>query len=104
MKNGTLLTSESGSVGQRFILLLADHPLLYLQAVGASSRSAGKLYKDAVRWKQAKPMSEELANLEVRECKASNFKDVDLVFSGLDSDVAGEVGMFTVQWKYFHSH
>lgn len=104
MKNGTLLTSESGSVGQRFILLLADHPLLYLQAVGASSRSAGKLYKDAVRWKQAKPMSEELANLEVRECKASNFQDVDLVFSGLDSDVAGEVGMFTVQWRYFHSH
>jgi aspartate-semialdehyde dehydrogenase len=88
----SLLTMDSGSVGQRFILLLADHPLLYLQAVGASSRSAGKLYKDAVRWKQSKPMSEQLANLEVRECKASNFTDVDLVFSGLDSDVAGDVG------------
>lgn len=83
----------AGSVGQRFILLLADHPTLHLQAVGASSRSAGKLYKDAVRWKQARPMSAELANLEVRECKASNFSDCDLVFSGLDSDVAGDVGM-----------
>lgn len=83
---------DLGSVGQRFILLLADHPLLHLQAVGASSRSAGKLYKDAVRWKQARPMSEQLANLEVRECKANNFPDVDLVFSGLDSDVAGDVG------------
>lgn len=82
-----------GSVGQRFILLLADHPTLHLQAVGASSRSAGKLYKDAVRWKQAKPMSPDLANLQVRECKAANFPDVDLVFSGLDSDVAGDVGM-----------
>lgn len=38
-------------------------------------------------------MSTELANLEVRECKASNFSDCDLVFSGLDSDVAGDVGM-----------
>lgn len=82
----------TGSVGQRFILLLADHPTLSLQAVGASSRSAGKAYKDAVRWKQARPMSKELANLEVRECKAAHFQDCDLVFSGLDSDVAGDVG------------
>lgn len=85
----------TGSVGQRFILLLADHPTLKLHAVGASSRSAGKLYKDAVRWKQARPMSKELATLEVRECKATNFADCDLVFSGLDSDVAGEVGRQT---------
>ena len=83
----------TGSVGQRFILLLADHPGLSLHALGASSRSAGKKYKDAVRWKQSKPMSSELANLEVRECKASNFQDCDLVFSGLDSDVAGDIGM-----------
>lgn len=82
----------TGSVGQRFILLLADHPFLKLHAVGASSRSAGKQYKDAVRWKQARPMSAQLAELEVRECKASLFSDCDLVFSGLDSDVAGDVG------------
>jgi aspartate-semialdehyde dehydrogenase len=82
----------TGSVGQRFILLLADHPVLKLQAVGASSRSAGKLYKEAVRWKQQKSMSKELASLVVRECKASEFSDCELVFSGLDSDVAGDVG------------
>lgn len=82
----------TGSVGQRFILLLADHPTLSIHAVGASSRSAGKLYKDAVRWKQSRPMSKDLANLEVRECKATKFADCDLVFSGLDSDVAGDVG------------
>lgn len=82
----------TGSVGQRFILLLADHPMLELHALGASSRSAGKKYRDAVRWKQIKPMSSTLADLEVRECKASNFQDCDLVFSGLDSDVAGDIG------------
>ena len=37
-------------------------------------------------------MSAELASLVVRECKAENFTDCDLVFSGLDSDVAGDVG------------
>lgn len=82
----------TGSVGQRFILLLADHPTLSLHAIGASSRSAGKKYKDAVKWKQIKPMSNTLAALEVRECKASRFSDCDLVFSGLDSDVAGDIG------------
>ncbi len=78
----------TGSVGQRFILLLADHPMFDPHALEASSRSAGKKYKDAVGGKQIKPMSSTLAALEVRECKASNFQDCDLVFSGLDSDVA----------------
>ena len=46
-----------------------------------------------MKWKQATPMSEKLSNLVVRECKAENFKDCDLVFSGLNSDIAGETGM-----------
>lgn len=84
----------TGSVGQRFILLLAQHPRFTLTAVGASPRSAGKKYKDAVKWKQASPISTQLGELVVKECKASEFKDqVDLVFSGLDSDVAGDTEM-----------
>ncbi|CAM1501700.1 Fc.00g036840.m01.CDS01 [Cosmosporella sp. VM-42] len=80
----------TGSVGQRFILLLSQHPYLKLHAVGASSRSAGKKYKDAVRWKQAAPMGD-VAELVVKECKAEEFKDCDVVFSGLDADVAGDI-------------
>ncbi|KAE8147798.1 aspartate-semialdehyde dehydrogenase [Aspergillus avenaceus] len=83
----------TGSVGQRFILLLADHPFLELHAVGASQRSAGKTYKDAVRWKQTSAMSEKLSNLVLRDCKADQFSDCDLVFSGLNSDIAGELEM-----------
>lgn len=88
----TGVLGATGSVGQRFILLLANHPFLELHAVGASSRSAGKKYKDAVRWKQASPMSDRLSSLVVRECRADDFKDCDLVFSGLDADIAGDVG------------
>ncbi|KAF2435679.1 aspartate-semialdehyde dehydrogenase [Tothia fuscella] len=83
----------TGSVGQRFILLLALHPHFTLHAVGASPKSAGKKYKDAVKWKQAFPMSKELGDLVVKNCEAEEFKDCDLVFSGLDSDVAGDVEM-----------
>ncbi|KAF7937914.1 uncharacterized protein EAE97_007710 [Botrytis byssoidea] len=83
----------TGSVGQRFILLLAQHPYFKLHAVGASSRSAGKKYKDAVKWKQAFPMTAEIGDLVVKECKASEFADCDIVFSGLDADVAGDIEM-----------
>ena len=44
-----------------------------------------------MRWKQATPMGP-VGELVVRECKASEFADCDVVFSGLDSDVAGEIG------------
>jgi hypothetical protein len=37
-------------------------------------------------------MSSEIADMVVRECKASEFSDCDVVFSGLDADVAGEIG------------
>ncbi len=67
-----------------------------LHAVGASARSAGKAYREAVRWKQATPMTERVGSLVVRECKAGEFADCDVVFSGLDSDVAGEIGMSLV--------
>lgn len=40
-------------------------------------------------------MSERLSNLVLRDCKAENFKDCDLVFSGLNSDVAGDAGEST---------
>ncbi|KAH9824569.1 putative aspartate-semialdehyde dehydrogenase [Teratosphaeria destructans] len=81
----------TGSVGQRFILLLALHPHFTLTAVGASPKSAGKKYKDAVKWKQSLPMSKELGELVVSGCTPEDFKGkVDIVFSGLDSDIAGD--------------
>jgi len=41
-------------------------------------------------------MSKELGDLVVKKCVPSEFEGVDLIFSGLDSDVAGDVGMGTV--------
>lgn len=50
------------------------------------------LYKDAVRWKQSLPLPEKLGNLPVHECKPAAFEGCDIIFSGLDSSVAGDVG------------
>lgn len=37
-------------------------------------------------------MSKEFGEMIVQECHAKSFKDCDIVFSGLDSDVAGDIG------------
>lgn len=61
--------------------------------MGASPRSAGKKYKDAVKWKQAGAFDRELGELVVKNCTPEEFAgQVDVVFSGLDSDVAGDAG------------
>lgn len=44
-----------------------------------------------MRWKQASPIGD-VAEMVVRECRPEEFADCDVVFSGLDSDVAGDVG------------
>lgn len=81
----------TGSVGQRFILLLKDHPNFELYKLGASKRSAGKKYKDAVTWKQTDLLPESAKDLVVDECTYEAFKDCDIVFSGLDSEYAGPI-------------
>ena len=70
-----------------------------LHAIGASERSAGKQYDKATRWKQVRPMPAEVRDMVVRKCKAENFADCDVVFSGLNSDAAGEVGMYNVLYS-----
>lgn len=89
MKAGVL--GATGSVGQRFILLLHQNPNFDLVALGASSRSAGKKYKDVVSWKQTASIPGHIGELVVCECKPEHFKDCDIVFSGLDSDFAFEI-------------
>lgn len=90
MKKAGVL-GATGSVGQRFILLLSQHPQFELAAIGASARSAGKKYIDACVWKQTELMPESAYDLVVSECKADAFKDCDVVFSGLDADFAGDI-------------
>lgn len=83
----------TGSVGQRFITLLAGHPWFEVSALGASERSAGKRYDAAVNWKQATAIPGDMAGLVVEECLAGvgAFADCRIVFSGMDNKYAGPV-------------
>jgi aspartate-semialdehyde dehydrogenase len=89
MKVGIL--GATGAVGQKFIRLLQGHPWFEIAALGASERSAGKKYKDAANWIEDVNLPDYVADMTVSECDPSKMSDVDFVFSGLDSSVAGEI-------------
>ena len=47
-------------------------------------------------------MSAPLGDLVLQKCIPSAFEDCDIVFSGLDSDVAGEIGGCSFLYICFH--
>jgi len=79
----------TGSVGQKFIELLSNHPWFELTEVAASDRSSGKKYSEAVNWIMNTPLPEKVKEMIVQKCEP-NLKS-RLVFSALDSSVAGEI-------------
>ncbi|KAF8524544.1 hypothetical protein BU17DRAFT_42652 [Hysterangium stoloniferum] len=85
------ILGATGTVGQRFILLLGSHPYFRIHTLGASARSAGRSYLSATAWKQTQPVPASARDLIVQQCLPEHFKDVEIVFSGLDADVAGDI-------------
>ncbi len=81
----------TGTVGQRFIQLLASHPWFEVAELMASDQSAGKPYVDAVgsRWKLSTPIPDAVRAIRVKgpgEPLRSR-----ILFSSLDASVAGEL-------------
>src|SRR5258708_1629439 len=81
------ILGATGTVGQRLVHLLADHPWFELTEVAASERSFGKKYCEAVNWHLDTPIPSAAANFIVKNLEPS--LDCDFVFSALDSSVAG---------------
>ena len=83
----------TGMVGQRFMLLLENHPWFNVVALAASARSAGKTYAQAVgdKWAFDVAMPEKYKNMVVLD--AENDADelaskVDFVFCAVNMDKA----------------
>src|SRR6185295_15568177 len=83
------ILGATGMVGQQFIALLANHPWFRVEWLGASQRSEGKAFRDAAAWRLATPLPADIANRIVEA--ATPGRAPKLVFSGLDSSVAGEI-------------
>jgi aspartate-semialdehyde dehydrogenase len=83
------ILGATGMVGQQFIALLADHPWFKVEWLGASERSAGKAFREAAAWRLPNRLPDEVATRVVEAAAPGNAPK--LVFSGLDSSVAGEI-------------
>jgi len=85
------ILGATGTVGQRFVSLLENHPWFDIVVIAASERSSGKKYKEAVHWLLSTPIPEKIANMTLVTCDSTDLNSCDLVFSGLDSSVAGPI-------------
>lgn len=83
------ILGATGMVGQQFIALLADHPWFKIEWLGASQRSEGKAFRDAAAWRLPDRLPNDVAAAVVDA--ATPGRAPRLVFSGLDSSVAGEI-------------
>lgn len=79
----------TGMVGQHFIRFLQGHPWFRLTWLGASDRSAGKKFKDAVPWRLAGEIPPAAADIVVSDSKPDHAPR--LVFSAMDASVATEI-------------
>lgn len=83
------ILGATGTVGQKFVRLLADHPWFELVAVAASDQSAGKRYGDTVRWRETTALPDRIADLVLQPSRPP--LEARIVFSALDADVALEI-------------
>lgn len=83
------ILGATGSVGQKFIELLSDHPWFEIHELAASDRSAGKKYSDAVNWVMQTMLKADIADKTVLKCEP--ILESRIVFSALDASVAGTI-------------
>jgi len=82
------ILGATGTVGQRFVQLLENHPQLEITVLAASDRSTGKRYAEACAWKLAGEMPEYVKDIVVEPIEPP--LDCDFVFSSLPASVARE--------------
>lgn len=83
------IVGATGMVGQRFSLLLENHPWFRVTALAASGRNKGKTYAQAVagRWKMNRPIPDSIQNLVLLDADADAetlAAQVDFIFCAVD--------------------
>ncbi len=83
------IVGATGMVGQRFVLLLENHPWFDIELLAASSRNKGKSYADACegRWKMTVPMPEKVRGMTMYDASADAVEiasKVDFIFCAVD--------------------
>jgi aspartate-semialdehyde dehydrogenase len=80
----------TGSVGQRFISLLENHPWFKVVALAASDKSAGQKYSQATRWVLDSPMPDYAKDMVIVPATTEAVQ-AKIVFSALHNEVAKDL-------------
>jgi aspartate-semialdehyde dehydrogenase len=83
------ILGATGTVGQKFVRLLADHSWFEVTAVAASAASSGKPYAEVARWREPVALPPSVAGMIVRDSTPP--LPGRIVFSALEADVAGPI-------------
>ena len=89
MKIPVGVLGATGTVGQRFIQLLENHPWFEITWMAASDRSAEKIYTDACKWRLSTPLPARIAAMKIAPAVPDGAPK--LIFAALDSAAATEL-------------
>ncbi|HLK52905.1 MAG TPA: aspartate-semialdehyde dehydrogenase [Candidatus Angelobacter sp.] len=84
------ILGATGTVGQRFIQLLDEHPWFEVTWLAASDRSAGKPYAEAAKWNLATAMPARITGMKVSAATPDR-NTPKLVFAALDASAAQQI-------------
>ncbi len=91
------VVGATGLAGQQFLAALNHHPTITITHLAASPRSAGKKYLDAissnghVQWHAGGDLPKKYAKMTVFNTADLPLKEVDLVFTAVESDAARDI-------------
>jgi aspartate-semialdehyde dehydrogenase len=83
------ILGATGMVGQQFVRLLAGHPWLRTAWLGASERSEGRTYREAMKWRLSTPPPSDILDMNVDACTPGRAPRI--LFSALDAAAAKDI-------------
>lgn len=83
------ILGATGTVGQRFIQLLEEHPWFEVAWLAASDRSSGLPYAEAAKWKLPTSIPERIARMKVSPAEPQGAPK--LIFAAMNAEIAKEL-------------
>lgn len=83
------ILGATGTVGQKLLVLLKDHPWFEPVEVIASEKATGQNYREYVRWREIETLPDNIWQLKMK--KIYDPLEAKILFSCLDASIAGIV-------------
>ncbi|MHA1381373.1 MAG: aspartate-semialdehyde dehydrogenase [Candidatus Helarchaeota archaeon] len=89
-KKSCVILASTGTVGQRLIHMLSQHPWFDIVDISASKRSAGLKYKDRLKdtWYLDTEIPDEISEMKIKLTDPKEVEKADIAFSALPANEA----------------